>query len=316
MFVSVDPAVQQMLDLLAAAEQPDISELPVGDVRSNFDLLSSMSGGAGATDVRAEDRSIPRPPGEIPVRIYTPPSSGDEAPPLVVFFHGGGWVLGNLGTHDAVCRDLSSQSGAVLVAVDYRLAPEHVFPAAVDDAYAGLVWAHDHAAELGADPSRMAVIGDSAGGNLAAVTSVLARDRSGPALRLQVLAYPVIDGGLDTPSMKENAEGYFLTADAMRWFFDLYTGTDVDGPRTDPLVSVLRTADLSGLPPALVLTAEYDPLRDEGEEYARQLADAGVPTERTRYDGQIHGFLSFSAAVPACAEILTETALTLKAALA
>jgi acetyl esterase len=162
----------------------------------------------------------------------------------------------------------------------------------------------------------MAVIGDSAGGNLAAVTSVLARDRSGPALRLQVLAYPVTDGGLDTTSMKENAEGYFLTADAMRWFFDLYTGTDPDGPRTDPLVSVLRTADVSGLPPALVLTAEFDPLRDEGEDYARRLAAAGVPTEQKRYDGQIHGFLGFSAAVPASADILSETATALKTALA
>jgi acetyl esterase len=312
--VSLDPDVQRVLDLMEAADTGDLREQPLDTVRAGFGLLSQMGGGPGATDVQSEDRTIPGPDGtELPVRIYRPPAGDGEQPGVAVFLHGGGWVIGDLDTHDAVCRDLASQSGALVVAVHYRRAPEHPFPAAADDAFAALGWVHEHAAELGGDPSRLAIVGDSAGGNLAAVTSVRARDEGGPALRLQLLAYPVTDSEMESASYKENADGYFLTADTMAWFWDQYLG---DRDRTDPRASVLQTPDLAGVAPTVVLTAEFDPLRDEGEEYAQRLADAGVPTERRRYDGQIHGFLSFSAMVPASAEILSETAATLRRALA
>jgi acetyl esterase len=315
MFMALDPDIKGLLDAMAAMEQPPIDEIPVADVRASFLTMSPLSAGPGAADVDVENRTIPGPGGQIPIRIYTPRAAGAIAP-IVVYYHGGGWVIGNLDTHDATCRDLSSQSGAIFVSVDYRLAPESRFPAAADDSYAALVWAHEHASELGGDRDRMAVAGDSAGGNLAAVTAVRARDEGGPALRLQLLAYPVTDGGLDTPSMKENAKGYFLTRDGMAWFWDLYTGTDPDGARNDPRASVLRTEDLRGVAPALVLTAEFDPLRDEGEDYGRRLTDAGVATTARRYDGLIHGFLGLQGISPAAAVILTETAATLTTALA
>jgi acetyl esterase len=312
--VSLDPDVQRLLDLVAAADTGPLRQQPVDEVRAGYALLSQMGGGAGASDVQTEDRTIPGPDGgELPVRVYRPPAGDGDTPGIAVFFHGGGWVIGDLDSHDACCRDLASQSGALLVAVDYRRAPEHGFPAAADDAVAALRWVHEHAAELGGDPSRLAVVGDSAGGNLAAVVAVQARDDGGPALRLQLLAYPVTDSGMDTASYKENGDGYFLTAETMAWFWDQYVG---EGNRSDPRVSVLQTADLAGVAPAVVLTAEFDPLRDEGEEYAQRLSDAGVATERRRYDGQIHGFLGFSALVPASAAIIAETAATLRQALA
>jgi acetyl esterase len=314
--MSLDPDVQRMLELLAATDAGPIEEQALEDVRTGYALLSQMAGGGGATDVRVEDRTVPGPAGPIPVRLYHPPAGDDRPAAIVVYFHGGGWVIGNVDTHDATCRDLASQSGALFVSVDYRLAPEHPFPAAVDDCSAALQWVHEHAAELGGDPARLAVAGDSAGGNLAAVTAVQARDRQGPALRLQLLAYPVTDANFDTASYKENGEGYFLTAATMQWFWSHYTGSDLDGDRTDPRASVLRTEDLTGAAPAVVLTAEYDPLRDEGEDYGERLSAAGVTTEIRRYDGQIHGFLGMAGAIPAAAEILRETAATIRDALA
>jgi acetyl esterase len=224
------------------------------------------------------------------VRIYWP--EGRSPAPLVVFFHGGGFVLCSLDTHDELCRALCRESGAVLVSVDYRLAPEAPYPAAADDCYAALAWAVSHAAELGADPTRVAVAGDSAGGNLAAATALRARDLGGPALRHQCLIYPVTDCRFDTPSYIENAEGYFLTAETMRWFWSHYL-QDM-GRAAEPYASPLRAPSLAGLPPALVITAEYDPLRDEGEHYAQALSAAGVPTTFRRYDGMIHGFVTLA----------------------
>ena len=240
---------------------------------------------------RVENRDIPGPAGALPVRIYWPEASDGPAP-LVVFCHGGGFVLCSLDTHDELCRALCRGAGAVVVSVDYRLAPEAPYPAAADDCYAGLVWAVAHAAELGADAGRVAIAGDSAGGNLAAVTALRARDMGGPALRHQCLIYPVTDCRFDTPSYIENAEGYFLTAESMRWFWSHYL-QDM-GRAAEPYASPLRSPDLSGLPPALVITAEYDPLRDEGEHYAQALSAAGVPTVLRRYDGMIHGFVTMA----------------------
>lgn len=259
-----------------------------------------------------EDREIPGPHGPIPVRIYTPP--GPRPLPILVYYHGGGWVTGDLETHDFQCRLMCRWAGCLLVHVNYRHAPEHPFPAAVDDAYAGACWVADNAAALGGDPSCIAIGGDSAGGNLTAVVTLLARDRGGPRFCFQYLGYPVTDAALDTPSAKENATGYGLSHETMLWYWDQY----VHDPamRFDPLVSPLRAKDLSGLPPALVLTAEFDPLRDEGEAYARRLIDAGVPTVLKRYDGMVHGFLGQTPEVAAARGALGDLTDALKAAFA
>jgi acetyl esterase len=212
---------------------------------------------------------------------------------LLVYFHGGGWVLGGLDTHDSVCRELAHGAGAIVVSVDYRLAPEHKFPAAADDCYAAVVWAAAHATEIGADPTRIAIAGDSAGGNLTCVIALQARDKDGPRLCFQLPVYPVTNHSLDTPSYRENATGYLLETDSMAWFWGHYLATDADGEH--PYASPLRAASLRGLPPALVITAEFDPLRDEGEAYAKRLETAGVPTQLRRFDGMIHGFFGMSA---------------------
>ncbi|MGW5051605.1 alpha/beta hydrolase [Actinokineospora sp. NPDC004072] len=231
------------------------------------------------------DRTIPGPDGEIPVRVYTP--HGDGPFPALVWFHGGGWVIGSLDENEATCRVLCDAVGMVVVSVDYRLAPEHRFPAAAEDAYAALLWT---AGAEGVDPARVAVAGESAGGNLAAVASLMARDRGGPRVALQVLASPVTAPPSDRPSYVDYADGHFLSRGSMEWFFAQYPRTPED--LDDPYLSPLAAPDLSGVAPALVLTAEYDVLRDEGEEYAHRLLDAGVPVELVRYPGQIHGFFA------------------------
>jgi acetyl esterase len=222
-------------------------------------------------------------------------------------------VIGGLESYDGVCRSLANAAGCAVLAIDYRLAPEHKFPAAVDDCYAAAAWAVSHAATLGADPARVAIGGDSAGGNLTAVVAQLARDRKGPALRFQLLVYPATNAGYDTPSYRENATGYFLELEGMRWFYDHYLRTDAD--RADPRASPLRATDLRGLPPALVVTAEFDPLRDEGEAYAAKLREAGVPVTLTRYHGMIHGFFSMAPLLDQGKQATAEAATALRAAL-
>jgi len=241
-----------------------------------------------------DDRTIPGPSGALPVRVFRP--SAATGLPLLLWFHGGGWVTGNLDTHDQLGRMLADDVGAVVVSVDYRLAPEAKFPAAADDCLAAYEWALEHAREVGADPGRVAIGGDSAGGNLAAVVALDARDRGLRRPLLQLLVYPVTDYELDSASMIDNGEGYFLERDGMRWFYDLYATTPADFD--DPRFSPLRATDHSGLAPAVVVTAEYDPLRDQGEEYARLLAAAGTPTEAVRADGLIHGFFGLHAFMP------------------
>jgi acetyl esterase len=238
----------------------------------------------------------------IPVRVFTPSPSGRGA---VLFMHGGGFVLGSLDTHHALCGRLAAMSGATVVSVGYRLAPEHPFPAAVDDALAALDWVRDRAEDLGGDGG-LVVAGDSAGGNLAAVIAQQSRLRPGPALRLQVLMYPVTDltaGAKHRPSVRENASGLFLTLDDMRWFDEQYQA-DVGSPLASPAVA----ESFAGLPPALVITAEFDPLRDDGEHYAELLRAAGVDVRLRRYPGQIHGFMSMSAFVAAADSAMHEVA--------
>lgn len=238
-----------------------------------------------------EDRTIPGSAGSIPVRIYSPTGAGPFA--AIVFFHGGGFVLGDLDQYNPTCVGLVLATGCKVISVDYRRAPEHKFPAAPEDCYAATQWVANNAAQLHIDPQRISVAGDSAGGNLAAAVTLMARDRNGPALHKQILVYPVTEyfsEGQATPhsSYVENAEGYMLTAQAMDHFWHLYLASV--GDATNPYASPLRAKDLSGLPPALILTAEYDPLREEGERYAERLREAGVPVTLQRFDGMIHGF--------------------------
>ena len=258
------------------------------------------------------DRAGPGPVGDVPVRIYTPAGIVDRAAPALVWFHGGGWTIGNLDTADFGCRAIANRSGCRVMSVDYRLAPESKFPAAVDDCLAATTWLAANADVVGIDPRRIAVGGDSAGANLATVVAQLAKARGGPSLAFQALIYPVTDHGYDTPSYRENAEGYLLTREAMVGFWNHYLSGPDDG--ASPLASPLRAADLSGLPPALVITAEFDPLRDEGEAYAAKMSAAGIPVDAVRYHGQIHGFYG-NAAIDDGLAAIDRVAAALKAAL-
>ncbi|MGD0074443.1 MAG: alpha/beta hydrolase [Candidatus Binataceae bacterium] len=237
-----------------------------------------------------ENRSIPGPSTDIPVRIFTPNGAGPF--PVLVYFHGGGWVVGSLDAWDAACRMLTNAIECVTVSVGYRLAPEHKFPKPAEDCYAATQWVADNAASIGGDPARIAVGGDSAGGNLAAVVALMARDHGKPRLAFQLLVFPVTDSAMDTASFKECADGYLLTREGMEWFWKQYARDNAD--RVHPYASPIRAQNLRGLPPALVITAEFDPLRDEGEAYAARLRQAGVPAVATRYDGTIHGFFLMS----------------------
>jgi acetyl esterase len=307
--MALDPNVQLLLQTMEQSGGGSICDVGVEASREMIEVFGTLGGTVEVA--RVEDHTVPGPGGDIPVRLYSP--AEEAVLPVVVYFHGGGWCIGNITSHDGVCRKLAQASGLTVVSVDYRLAPEHSFPCAAEDCYAAAKWVADNAAELRVDGSRMAVAGDSAGGNLAAVTSLLARDRGGPTIAFQCLMYPVIDGTMSFPSYKENAEGYLLTAADMAWFYDHYAGPDTD--RKNPVLSPLYAPDLSGLPPALVMTAEYDPLRDEGEAYADALQQAGVSARASRYDGMIHGFFGLEAIVPASAPAMEEAAAALKNAL-
>ena len=306
----LDPQAKALLEQMEAMGGAPLHTLSVPDARTMMAALAGMSGTTTVPLANVENRTIPGPAGTIPVRIYTP--SGTGPCPLLVYFHGGGWVLGDLETHDSVCRELAHGAGCVVMAVDYRLAPEHKFPAAGDDCYAAVKWAAAHAAEIGADPRRIAIGGDSAGGNLTCVTALRARDEGGPRLCFQLPIYPVTNHSLDTPSYRENAKGYLLETDAMAWFWGHYLRSDADGEQ--PYASPLRAADFHGLPPALVITAEFDPLRDEGEAYAKRLQAADVPTTLRRFDGMIHGFFGMSGVLDQAKTAVAEATAALRRA--
>jgi acetyl esterase len=283
----LDPQAEAMLAAARAAGMPSNEFLTVAQARAN--MLALVPARPLVEVGTAVDSHIPSPAGDVPVRIYTP--HGTAPFPVVIYFHGGGWVLGSPATHDTVARNLCAGTGCVVLSLDYRLAPEHPFPAALDDGVAAVIWAAAHAALIGGDPDRIVVCGDSAGGNLATATALRMRDQGGPPLRGQLLIYPVTDYYLPaTESYLANAEGYGLTRTGMIWFWDHYLP---DRSAADlPYVSPLRSADLAGLPPALVITAGYDVLRDEGDRYAARLQAAGVPTEYSCYEGMVHGFFN------------------------
>ncbi len=307
----LDPQTKVYLDQMAALNMPPLSALPLQVVRQGV-AAQVASAPASEPVAKVENRTIPGPAGEIPVRIYTPEGSGPF--PVLVFFHGGGWVICNLDTHDGSCRSLANGAGCIVVSVDYRLAPEHKFPAAPEDCYAATLWVAEHAAELNGDASRLAIGGDSAGGNLTAVVAQMARDQGGPPLVFQLMIYPATDFTSQAPSKTENAEGYFLTLDDMGWFENHYLNSEAD--RLNPLASPLLAADLSNLPPALILTAEYDPLRDEGEQYGQRLQAADVPVIVRRYHGLIHGFFGMALIVDEAKRAVEETSQTLREAFA
>ncbi|MDX1649395.1 MAG: alpha/beta hydrolase [Myxococcota bacterium] len=313
--MALHPEVRALVDAMAA--NPDAKpthELSPAEAREAYRAMAALLG-PGEPVATVEERHVPGPAGPVPVRVYRPDGAGPH--PILVFYHGGGWVIGDLDTHDRECRALCRGAGCIVVAVDYRRAPEHVFPAAVDDALAALRHVAAHAAELGGDPQRIAVGGDSAGGNLSAVVALEARDAGGPGLRMQLLVYPAVDlraaSDARYPSRSENAEGPFLLRETMDWFVGHYLGDD-DAARADWRASPLLAASLADLPPAYVATAEHDPLRDEGEAYADALAAAGVPVRRRLFEGMPHVFFQLSPVVGAGRELLAEASAALRAA--
>lgn len=303
----LDPLAKRLLELAAAAGGTPMHLQTPDEARAAM-LAQTALLGSSEPVAKIEDRTINCGDQTLPIRIYSPEGQG----PFVglVYFHGGGWVIGSIATHDGLCRSIANAAGCVVVSVDYRLAPEHPFPAATEDAYAATQWVVANAEALQIDRFRMAVGGDSAGGNLAAVTALMARDRGGPRLALQVLLYPIADFDLNTSSYRDFAEGHLLTRDAMAWFFKHYVPADV---RADhPYLSPLRAGSHQGLPSALVISAECDPLCDEGNAYARRLEAAGVPVKSSCYPGMIHGFIRRHKLLPAGRQALGEIAAALR----
>ncbi len=297
----IDPQIQVLLD--KGTGVPATHTLSVAEARTQYEARVALMAPPAAI-AAVDERSIAGPGGPLRLRVYRPQGNGPF--PLLVFFHGSGFVLCSLDTHDGMCRNLCAGAGCVVVSVDYRLAPEHKFPAPLDDCLFATRWAAQHAAELSADGSRVAVAGDSAGGNLAAATALRLRDEGGPVLRGQLLIYPVTDYYTPgTPSYRENAEGYGLTRDTMRWFWDHYLADPADA--ANPYASPLRAATVAQLPPALVVTAEFDPLRDEGEDYAARLRAAGVPAQTSRWDGMNHGFFFWVGVVDKAGAAMAES---------
>ncbi|MCW5745421.1 MAG: alpha/beta hydrolase [Alphaproteobacteria bacterium] len=295
--MALDPTVRKLLDLAIAAGRPAINSLSPPEARKMMRDTRPPVQGPFLDTVASEDRRIPGPAGEIPVRIYRPKSAAATAKlPLLVYFHGGGWVIGDIETHHTMCQRICEAGDLVVVSVDYRMAPEDRFPASVDDCWAATVWAAANAASIGADGTKVAVGGDSAGGNLAAVVALMARDRGGVDVGFQLLLYPAVDALANTGSLAKNADGYLLTREAMMWFYDHYIADPAD--RSDWRASPLRARSHAGLPPALVITAGFDPLLDEGRAYAERLAHDGVTVEYVEFGSMIHGFLGMPGVLP------------------
>lgn len=302
------PQIQAIHDRLERDQVPNLYTLTIEEARE-ADVKATVAGAGNPVPVaEVTERDIDGPGGPLRLRIYRPDGPGPH--PVLLYLFGGGWSLGTLDTSDDVCRRLTNEAGCVTVSVSYRLAPEHKFPAALEDCYAAASWVAGHGAELRVDTSRMAVGGDSSGGNLTAAITLLARERGGPHFVHQLLVYPSLDYQAGTDSMRECDDEHFFNPRAVRWYWGLYLARDEDG--ANPLASPLREPDLSELPPATVISAEFDPLRDETERYAARLAEAGVPVEMTRYDGMPHAFFTMTGFVDAAAAALAQAAAGLR----
>ena len=293
----LDPDLETLLHSQGSLGVPDLDAMPLAQALATLRAAKPPQAPPANETALVEDRLIPGPGWHrIPIRIYRPPERTAIPRGVMLHYHGGGWVGGSIGNDDIRNHLTSCRAGIVIVSVDYRLAPEHRFPAGLDDAYAAFAWVAENAGAIGADPARIAVGGASAGGNLATAVAMLARDRRGPPIRLQLLTYPICDTSLTQASHRENADGPLLGSRMMGWFIDQYLQAGADP--ADPLVAPLRALDLRGLPPALIVTAECDPLRDEAEAYAARLRDAGVTVACTRYDGMVHGFVTRAPDLP------------------
>jgi acetyl esterase len=310
--MTVNPHIQPLLDQLAASDAPPGWEVGPGPTRELYRALHQMTDPTDVPIGKTEDVTFKGPGGDVTARIYTPVAGG-SALKCLVFFHGGGFTIGDLESHDALCRQLANAAGCKVMAVDYRLAPEHKYPAALEDAWAAVKWIEKNASEFGIDANCLAVAGDSAGGNLAAVVAQkAAKSKGGPRICFQLLIYPTTKVLADTQSMKDFAEGFFLERKTMDWFMECYLPVDQD--HSDPCVSPLLAEDVSGLPPAMIITAGHDPLRDEGKAYADRLAGSGVDVTYKDYPDMIHGFFNMTALAPEAKEAVVEAAKAVKAA--
>jgi acetyl esterase len=309
----LDPLLKAFLDQMAAQPQPKLWELEAPAAR---EVMVALMQAVGPKDVpigRIANVTIPGPGGDLPARSYTPVAAGSEPQPTLVFFHGGGFVIGSVETHDGLCRMLANLSTCRVISVEYRLSPEHKFPAAVEDAFAAVTWIEANAAQLGVDANRLAVGGDSAGASLAAVVSQLARDAGAPKIAFQLLLFPVTHIDATTASRRDFAEGYFLEGKGLDWFFNHYFSADAD--RAAPNASPLLAEKFAGLPPAYIIVAGFDPLHDEGVAYAEKLRAAGVSVTLDDHPAMVHDFIYLQAVLPQAAEALGSAAAALKAAL-
>ncbi len=307
--MALDPQARTYLDELAALGAPSVDTMTVLEARKSVATIADQLFGQKDPVAIVKDFAIPSPVGSIRARLYS--NQADQNSAMLIYFHGGGWVFGSVDIDDGICRALARRAGCDVVSVDYRLAPEHKFPAAVDDAWTSLNWAFDHCVRLDVQNPRVAVGGHSSGGNLAAVVALQARD-AGLPLYFQLLVCPVTDCHTDTASYLQCATGYGLSRAEMQWFVAHYLGSVAD--REDPKASPLLSPNLAQVAPALVITCEYDVLRDEGEAYADRLADAGVPVRISRYDGLIHGFYRMGSVFSRCQDALDESAAALRVA--
>lgn len=309
----LDPLLKAFLDQMASQPGPKMSEIAPAQARELFVGLMSMVGPKDVPIGKAVNQTIPAPQGEIPIRIYTPVAAAAEALPTLIFFHGGGWVIGSVETHDGLCRMIANESACRVISVEYRLSPESKFPGPVDDAFAAVTWIEANASALGVDANRLAVGGDSAGGALAAVVAQMAKEKGKPKIAFQMLFFPVTQIGEDTVSMREFAEGYFLETATLKWFYDNYLPAGAD--KNDPHISPLSAKDFHGLPPAYIMLAGFDPLHDEGLAYADKLRAAGVPVTVSDHADMVHDFIYMQMVLPQAPTALAAAAAALKSAL-
>ena len=312
--MTVDADLQKVLDMIREADRPPHRDIPIKEARAGYQALVNLLDPQGEIIHRSEDRIIPGPAGHVPARIYWPRENNKyEKLGLFMYLHGGGYVIGDLNTHDHLCRRLANRGDCIVVSVDYRLAPEHPFPAGRDDCIAAMNWCADHAGELGADAARIAIGGDSAGGNLSAVCAITARDQGDPILRLQLLIYPAVAPEMNSHSHTAFGDGYLLTQENMTWFIEQYSGgQDLSN---EPTYAPLIADDHRGLAPAEIIVAGYDPLRDEGMAYGKILSAAGVEVNIINYEGAIHAFMQFHDASQACREAVDYCGAVIKKAL-